>query len=45
MPEITVIVDGKARPTEASVVRGLIKDKRVIAARVDGGSWRISLPP
>ncbi len=36
MPEITVIVDGKARPTEASVVRGLIKDKRVIAARVDG---------
>ena len=36
MPEITVIVDGKARTTEASVVRELIKDKRVIAARVDG---------
>ena len=36
MPEITVTVDGKARTTEALVVRELIKDKRVIAARVDG---------
>ncbi len=36
MPEITVTVDGKARTTEASVVREFIKDKRVIAARVDG---------
>ena len=36
MPEITVTVDGKARTTEASVVRELIKDKRVIAARVGG---------
>ena len=36
MPEITVIVDGKAIPTGASTIRDVIKDKRVIAARVGG---------
>ncbi|MGD0821892.1 MAG: threonine--tRNA ligase [Desulfomonilia bacterium] len=36
MPEITVIVDGKAIPTGALTIRDVIKDKRVIAARVGG---------
>jgi threonyl-tRNA synthetase len=44
MPEITVTVDGKARSTEASVVRELIKDKRVIAARVDGVLVDLAMP-
>ncbi len=36
MPEITVTVNGKAKSAEASTVRDVIKDKRAIAAHLDG---------
>ncbi len=36
MPELNVTVDGRPVAANASTIRDVIKDKRAIAARVDG---------
>jgi threonyl-tRNA synthetase len=44
MPEITVTVDGKAMPTGAASIREIIKDRRAIAARVNGVLTDLTAP-
>lgn len=44
MSQITVTVDGKSIATEGSTLRDVIRDKRAVAARVDGNLSDLSTP-
>ncbi|HHO75740.1 MAG TPA: threonine--tRNA ligase [Deltaproteobacteria bacterium] len=44
MPQITVTVDGKAIATDESTIKDIIKNKRTIAARVNGNLVDLSFP-
>ncbi len=44
MPQITVTVDGNTATTEGTIIRDVIKNKRVVAARVNGDLVDLSAP-
>ncbi|HOO47678.1 MAG TPA: threonine--tRNA ligase, partial [Deltaproteobacteria bacterium] len=44
MPQITVTVDGKEITTDGSIIKDIIRNNRIIAARVNGNTVDLAFP-